>query len=103
MAHSIEEPKTTMADTDIEKTGVVPTAQDNLEAKEEEEQYPPWQRVAVIMIAVYFTMFIVALVRTSKSQVGYKMSIDNVNRTEQFLEQRFPKSRINSIPLTTSE
>ncbi len=65
MAHSTEAPRGTAAEADIEKTGAVPTVQNNPEASNEEEQYPPWQRVAVIMIAVYFTMFIVALVRRS--------------------------------------
>ncbi|CZT01043.1 related to transporter (major facilitator superfamily) [Rhynchosporium agropyri] len=59
----------TPIEPDIEKTSAAVTANDNPEARsdndeEEEEVYPPWKRVAVIMIAVYCTMFIVALDRT---------------------------------------
>lgn len=71
MSPSIEEPRVTAADTDIEKVGPATTTTDTPEAKdeeesdreeEEEEVYPPWNRVAIIMTAVYCTMFIVALV-----------------------------------------
>ncbi|KAL2075393.1 hypothetical protein VTL71DRAFT_336 [Oculimacula yallundae] len=64
-----EEPKVASVQTDIEKTGPALTSTDTPEVKsddeeEEEEVYPPWKKVAVIMIAVYCTMFIVALDRT---------------------------------------
>jgi hypothetical protein len=53
--------------TDQEKTDVdveaanLPTA-----PKEEEDEYPQgWKKVGVIMLGLYLSMFIVALVRTS--------------------------------------
>ncbi|KAH7342539.1 major facilitator superfamily domain-containing protein [Rhexocercosporidium sp. MPI-PUGE-AT-0058] len=68
-APRMEEPKVARAEADIEKAGPPTTTTDKPESKEddeggEEEVYPPWKRVAVIMIAVYCTMFIVALDRT---------------------------------------
>ncbi|KAG4439917.1 hypothetical protein IFR05_004592 [Cadophora sp. M221] len=70
MSPSMEKSRVNASETDIEKVGPAMTTTDTLEAKVEEEAepeeevYPPWNRVAVIMIAVYCTMFIVALDRT---------------------------------------
>ncbi|KAH7419488.1 major facilitator superfamily domain-containing protein [Cadophora sp. MPI-SDFR-AT-0126] len=74
MSPSMEDPKATAAETDIEKASPGTTTMDNQEPneggkgeeqeEEEEEVYPPWNRVAVIMAALYCTMFIVALDRT---------------------------------------
>lgn len=65
MAPSIEMPRVATTERDIEKVGPATTTTGTPEAKDEEEEeevYPPWRRVAVIMVAVYCTMFIVALV-----------------------------------------
>ena len=71
MPPSLEVPKAAAAEIDMEKAGQETAATDkpetNDELKEEEEEeekevYPPWKRVAVIMAALYCTMFIVALV-----------------------------------------
>ncbi|PVH79217.1 MFS general substrate transporter [Cadophora sp. DSE1049] len=69
MSPSLEVPKASAAETDLEKVGQKTTATDKPETNEEEEEeekevYPPWKRVAVIMAALYCTMFIVALDRT---------------------------------------
>ncbi len=70
MSPNLEVSKAAAAEIDMEKVGQETTATDKPEIDdepEEEEQgekevYPPWKRVAVIMAALYCTMFIVALV-----------------------------------------
>jgi len=72
MSPNLEVSKAAAAEIDMEKVGQETTATDKPEIDdepEEEEQgekevYPPWKRVAVIMAALYCTMFIVALDRT---------------------------------------
>ncbi|CAL3962816.1 unnamed protein product [Diplocarpon coronariae] len=60
-------PQASAMEADAEKANMTPTVLANPETRgdgDAGEIYPPWQRVAIIMVAVYFTIFIVALDRT---------------------------------------
>jgi hypothetical protein len=58
MASNAEEPQDHTTG-DLEKAPPVPVK------NEDEDEYPPFAKVVIIMIAVYLSMFLVALVRLS--------------------------------------
>jgi hypothetical protein len=62
MASVENEPKVSTDNSlDLEKAGAVGVAEED--NKTEEIQYPGWSKLFLIMIALYLSMFLIALVR----------------------------------------
>jgi hypothetical protein len=77
---------------DLEKAAAAPVKDDA-----EEDEYPPFAKVVLIMTALYLAMFLVALVSLSTSKS--RISADR-NRTEQFSERPFQRLLMISIQST---
>lgn len=93
MATSINDQKAESSLVDEEKTSTPPPAKD-----ETELEYPPFRKVVFIMIALYLSMFIVALDRTI---IGTAIPSSTLNPTisrKQSLLTSLLKSRMTSIP-----
>jgi hypothetical protein len=78
--------------SDVEKAAI-PAAKDDAE----EDEYPPFAKVIIIMTAVYLAMFLVALV--SFPVVKFSMLADH-RRIEQFSEPPSQRLRMTSIRST---
>jgi hypothetical protein len=84
---------------DVEKGASTAVAKED-ETPQEEIQYPGWRKLALIMIALYLSMFLVALVRHASPRDVIFLLIRN--RTAQLLEQQFPKLQMIFIVSTMS-
>ena len=78
--------------TDVEKKA---------EHEEDESQYPSIKIVAIVMLALYLAMYLVALVRGSCYQKNRRLP-DRCSRTEPSSQQLSPPSQTSSILLGMS-
>lgn len=78
--------------TDVEKKA---------EHEEDESQYPSIKIVAIVMLALYLAMYLVALVRGSCYQENRRLP-DRCSRTEPSSQQLSPPSQTSSILLGMS-
>ena len=92
MASKNEEQAEQPVTGDLEKSAP-PAVEDDAE----EDEYPPFAKVVIIMTALYLAMFLVALV--SRPVVESSISADQ-NRIEQFSERPFQRLLMTSIRST---
>lgn len=92
------EPQSTATEVDLEKAVAPRPASAQHEA---EDEFPSGVKVLIIMLAVWLSMFLVALVCFDIPSSPNNIHANNSDRIEQYLGQQYPKSLMIFIPLTT--